>query len=521
MKLDEMLARLGALGEAEKQAAISTALAATSEMMWVPNPGPQTQAYFCKADDLFYGGEAGGGKTDLGIGLALTAHQRTLILRRVNKDALKLVERTEAIVGHRDGYNGQLQRWKLDGKLIEFAGCEQEADKQRFKGDPHDLYVFDEGTDFLESQFRFITGWNRSSDPNQRCRTVVASNPPTTPEGLWVIKYWAPWFDPTYPNPAKEGELRWFTTIDGEDKEVDGPGPHEVNGEMVIARSRTFIRSSLSDNPDLARTNYASVLAALPEELRRAYRDGDFSTGLKDGAWQVIPTQWVIEAQNRWKPEGGHGLTMSAIGLDIGAGRDETVLAPRHGGWYAPLVTAKGELAKDPAHAAGMVVKLRRNNCPVVVDVGGGFGGASLVLFGENGIACAQYNGANASHERSKDGTLKFVNKRAEAYWRFREELDPGQDGGSAVALPPDPQLRSDLCAPTWKMTTRGIQIESKEDIAKRLGRSTDRGDAVVMCLSEGNKAAVKQMRRGAFGRAGMPMQANLGHSAVKRLSRR
>jgi hypothetical protein len=37
----------------------------------------------------------------------------------------------------------------------------EEPDKQRFKGDPHDLIVFDEGTDFLESQYRIIIGWNR------------------------------------------------------------------------------------------------------------------------------------------------------------------------------------------------------------------------------------------------------------------------------------------------------------------------------------------------------------------------
>ena len=63
---------------------------------------------------------------------------------------------------------------------------------------------------------------------------------------------------------------------DGEDVEVDGPGPHLVGGEHVIARSRSFIPARLADNPDLARTSYAAVLAGLPDELRRAYRDGDF-----------------------------------------------------------------------------------------------------------------------------------------------------------------------------------------------------------------------------------------------------
>ena len=68
--------------------------------------------------------------------------------------------------------------------------------------------------------------WNRSPDPRQRCRVVVGSNPPTTSEGLWVIKHWGPWLGLLHPRPAKPGELRWFTTGEGgEDVEVDGPGP--------------------------------------------------------------------------------------------------------------------------------------------------------------------------------------------------------------------------------------------------------------------------------------------------------
>jgi hypothetical protein len=36
-------------------------------------------------------------------------------------------------------------------------------------------------TDFTESQYRFITGWNRSTDKGQRCRVVATGNPPTRP----------------------------------------------------------------------------------------------------------------------------------------------------------------------------------------------------------------------------------------------------------------------------------------------------------------------------------------------------
>jgi Terminase large subunit, T4likevirus-type, N-terminal len=282
----------------------------TKNLSWVPNIGPQTDAYFTLADETFYGGQAGGGKTDLGLGLAITQHRRSLILRRFNKDAVKLVERAEGIVGHRNGYNGQQQRWKFpDGRLIEFGGCEQESDKQRYKGDPHDLIVFDEGCDFVESQYRFIIGWNRSNIPCQRCRILVTSNPPTTAAGLWVILRWAAWLDPNHPKPAQPKELRWYTTVNGVDTEVEGAGPHMINGERIMARSRTYIPAALRDNPDYdgkyelqedgtqkwvaGAGEYHSVLASLPDELRRAYRDGDWSVGQRDDDWQAIPTAWV------------------------------------------------------------------------------------------------------------------------------------------------------------------------------------------------------------------------------------
>jgi hypothetical protein len=136
--------------------------AKTGEYVWTPNPGPQAAAYDCLADELFYGGQAGGGKTELGIGLALTRHRRSLILRRFSRDAQKLVERIREILGSREGYNLQLQRWRLllpdgsDERLIQFAGCEHEEDKQRFKGDPHDLICVGRGTPVLLSDGSYL-----------------------------------------------------------------------------------------------------------------------------------------------------------------------------------------------------------------------------------------------------------------------------------------------------------------------------------------------------------------------------
>ncbi len=483
---------------------------------WIPNPGPQTDAYHSLADELFYGGQAGGGKTDLGCGLSLTEHQNSLMMRRTNKEASKLFERYNEILGGRDGWNGQEHIWRIDGRVIDISGCQHEDDKQKFKGSPHDLIFFDEGSDFTETQYRFIIAWNRSADPNQRCRVVMAGNPPTTPEGLWVLKYWGPWIDPSHPNPAKPGELRWFTTINGEDREVDGPGPHMIDGEPIMARSRTFIPAALSDNPDLAATNYASVLAALPPELRAAYKEGRFDAALKDNPFQVIPTRWILAALARWKPDGFHDVTMTAMALDpAGGGNDAEELVWRHGGWISEPVTAKGEMTKDGSRAAGMIAQYRRHQAPVIVDVGGGYGGAVVQRLSDNAIQHHAFNGASNSIGKTKDGKLAFANKRAEAWWRMREELDPDQEGGSVIALPPGAEVRADLAAPHWKLTVRGILIESKDDIRKRIGRSPGKGDAMVMVISEGQAVITRELHRESK-RPAKPT-VNLGYQNAKK----
>lgn len=495
--LDELLSRLSGLPDDKRKQVEQAAALATRGMKWLPNPGPQTAAYFSPADILLYGGQGGGGKSDLGLGLAFTAHKRSLILRRKYANLGSLTERAIEINGGRDGYNGSpppLLRTS-DRRYIQFAGNQHLGDEQDWQGQPFDLKVFDEATQFLELQIRFHIGWLRSTDDGQRVRAVLATNPPVDSSGDFIIGMFRPWLDVTHHNPAKHGELRYYVTApDGTEVEVSGPERIQLPGatDAAIPMSRTFIPAALKDNPYLINTGYQAKLDGLPEPIRSAVRDGNFMASRSDAEWQVIPAAWVIAAQARWTAEGHKGLLMTAQGLDIGAGRDETVLASRFGGWYAPLDTLTGDDARDPAHAAGMVLRKRKNNCPVVVDVGGGYGGASLLLFKENGIPNQQFNGAGQSTAKTKDGSLGFYNKRAEAWWKFREELDPEQQGGSAIALPPDPKLLADLTAPTFETTTRGIKVESKEDIKERLGRSPDRGDAVVMALSEGNKAAAK-----------------------------
>ncbi|MBP5059747.1 terminase large subunit domain-containing protein [Pseudomonas chlororaphis] len=499
MELRDVLAALEGLPQKERDAVVSQALEATKDQIWVPNPGPQVMAYFSEADELFYGGQAGGGKSALINGLAVTSHERTLILRRIREDAKKLAESEllgNIFDGDRQGWNGSDLIWRSGKQLIQFGGCEQETDKQRYKGDPHDLICFDEITDFLKSQYEFITIWNRSATAGQRCRIVVTGNPPTSATGLWVIQHWAAWLDPRHPNPAQPGELRWYLRDEsGDEIEVDGPGPHLIGTDEIYAKSRTFIPAKLSDNPDLAADGeYKRILDALPKELREAYRDGKFSASLRDEANQTIPTAWVTAAMARWKPVPPIGIPMCAVGVDVAqGGSDKTVLAWRHDGWYAPLIAVPGSETPGGTDVAGLVIAKRRDGCKVIIDIGGGWGGDAYAHLRENGVDAVSYMGVKPSQRRTDDNLLKFFNVRTEAYWRFREALNPDQPGGSSIMLPDDQELLSDLTAPTYEIkraNTGGvIHLEPKEQLVKRLGRSPDKGDAVVMAWFAGAKA--------------------------------
>jgi len=448
--------------------------------IWMPLPGPQMAAYYCEADELFYGGAAGGGKTDLALGLGLTAHTKTIIFRREATQLQGILDRLHnELLKSRDGYNGQEKIQRLGkGKQIEFGSCPNLGDEQKYQGRPHDLIVFDEITHFLPQQYKFLCGWLRTTQKNTRCRIVCTGNPPTSSDGEWVIKHWGPWLDELHPNPAEPGELRWYAIIDGEEQEVVSGTPFEHRGETIQPKSRTFIPSRVQDNIFLMETGYMSQLQALPEPLRSQMLEGDFRAGMGDDPWQTLPTGWVKAAQDRWEKDGHMGLPMESVGVDPARGGDDkTVISRRHGGWFDNLISIPGKSTPDGPSVVALAVIYMRDAAPAHVDVIG-IGSSVYDHMMDIGIQAIPINGADKAEKMDSTGVLKFRNKRAELYWTFREMLDPKR--GDKIQLPPDAELRADLCAPRWKMTPSGIQIESKEDLSKRIGRSPDKGDAVI-----------------------------------------
>lgn len=449
--------------------------------LWTPLPGPQAAALETPADELFYGGAAGGGKTDLILGAACTRHRRSIVFRREYPHLKNIVERSREILsGTTARYiGGQDRTWKHipGGRMIEFGAVQYETDKENYKGRPHDLIAFDELPDFLESQYRFLVGWLRTPIVGQRCRVIASGNPPTHADGEWVLRRWGPWLDRQHPNPAKPGELRWYAVVDGEDVERENGDPFEWKGETIKPKSRTFIPAFVTDNPYYMATDYVSQLQSLPEPLRTQLLKGDFSIGIGDAAWQVVPTAWVKAAQERWTPDGA-AQPCTAVGVDVArGGKDKTVLAAVHGNWFRELEKHPGKSTPDGRVVAQLVAETRGGGTPYIDVIG--VGAAAYDALESIGVEAVPVNVASAAREKDKTGNFGFINLRAQLYWKFREALDPAS--GIDIALPPDRELLADLTAPRYSRSARGIQVESKEDIARRLGRSTDCGDAVVI----------------------------------------
>jgi hypothetical protein len=492
---------------------------------WHPLPGPQAMAYSSKADIIGFGGAAGGGKTDLACGKGITQHQKVMILRRVGTELTAILDRLVEMFAGRDGYNGKDNIWRtrrFDGKplQIEFGAVPNAGDQSKYQGRPHDLLVFDEASSFLEAQVRFLLGWLRSVDPNQRCQALMTFNPPTSAEGRWIVPFFGPWLDRKHAlYPTAPGVLLWaamipdsrggsmdlwvrgperFVIEDGEPVYDFDPKAYKKT-EIITPRSRTFIPSRITDNPYLLGTGYMSQLQALPEPLRSQMLDGDFAAGMEDDIWQVIPTLWIERAMDRWRLPDIIPF-MHSMGVDVArGGKDNTTIARRHDNWFDRTLVFPGTATPNGPSIAGLVIQHQRDRAPIHIDVIGVGASPYDFLVG----ARQQVMGVNVAERAvgtDRSGRLSFQNLRSELWWRMREWLDPEANNGAA--LPPEPELLAELAAPKWRLRGPIIEVESREEIVKRTGRSPDRASAVILALIDTPRMEDLRSARGSRMRA-------------------
>ncbi len=490
---------------------IDRLLAGVSRVNWAPQPGPQLAAFCSEADVVLFGGAAGGGKSDLLLGVAGLQHRRAIIMRRVSTSLRALIDRSREIFNAdyepvaEDSLNESYKRWRLDwgtprARQIEFGAAEHEKDILKHQGQPRDFYGFDELTEFTEYQFRFITGWNRSTVPGQRCRVVACSNPPTNTEGQWVIRFWAPWLDKTHPNPARPGELRWFTTIDGKDMECPSGEPFMHDGECIIPRSRTFIPSAIDDNAYLRDSGYKGTLQAMPEPLRSILLHGNFLASLQDDPWQMFPTAWIRAAQERWlhtpRPT---AVEVHQIGVDVArGGTARTVITQRRGVWFDKQLVIPGKITDTGQKVAAAVVGcVKHPHITAIVPDAIGVGSSPVDFMREMGLMVQPFVASEKATGTDRSHRLHFSNKRAWAAWSFREALDP--DNHEDVAIPDDPELMSDLAKYRFSVGLSGIRLEEKGETHER---SPDKGDSLLLAGTPSALAVINETTAFAVGGA-------------------
>lgn len=215
---------------------------------------------------------------------------------------------------------------------------------------------------------------------------------------------------------------------------------------------------------------------------------GEFHSADEDG---VIPLSWVEAAVERWKISQKQG-PLQIVGADIArSGDDNTVLALRYGNRIEELRMTHHEDTMQTTGRIGGI--LEANHGAVAVVDTDGLGAGVTDRLRELGHPAQAFHAGAKTDKRDRSKELGFVNVRAAAWWGFREALDPTYD--STIELPDDAELLGDLTAPHWKIDSSSrILIEAKVDIKKRIGRSTDAADAVVMAFWEDRKKRKRRM---------------------------
>jgi hypothetical protein len=224
-------------------------------------------------------------------------------------------------------------------------------------------------------------------------------------------------------------------------------------------------------------------LQSLPEPLRSMLLNGDFQASKKPNPFQVIPTEWVLAAQKRWRErERPEWVALSGVGVDpIWGGNDKLAVSKRYDNWFDEVTTHLGILAKDGPTSAELIRIDIGDDEPGYINVDViGVGTSTFDSLKSMYETVCPVNASESSEYCDKSGKLKMRNKRAEYHWRMRDALDP--DGGDNISLPDDRELLADLCTPRYKVTTAGVQIEAKDEIKERINRSPDKGEAVMLC---------------------------------------
>ncbi len=256
------------------------------EIVFKPNPGPQTAFFAASEQEVLYGGAAGGGKSYALIADPMryfdNKNFRGLILRRTNDELRELIWKSQEL--YPQAFKGAIWRekdkeWRFpSGARLWMTYLEREDDVHRYQGQAFTYIGFDELTqyptphawDYMRSRLRDASG--------TLPLFMRATSNPGGPGHGWVKRMFVDPAPPGKPFDARNVDTGEVFRI----KEDDLSFPVERRGKALF--QRRFIPAKLVDNPYLAKDGQykANLLSLGKEDLQRQLLDGDWDVA--DGA---------------------------------------------------------------------------------------------------------------------------------------------------------------------------------------------------------------------------------------------
>ena len=262
---------------------------ARQEVLFEPNPGPQTEFLAAPEREVLYGGAAGGGKTFSLIVDPLrycnNSNMNGLILRRTNDELREIIHKSQEL--YPKAFPGakwmeKKSQWTFpSGARIWMTYLEQEKDVLRYQGQAFTYIGFDELTQYpTPYAWDYLRSRLRTADPSLPVFMRGTTNPGGPGHG-WVKKMFI--------DPAPANEAFWATDITTGNT-LQYPKGHTKENEPLFKRK--FIPAKLMDNPFLyEQGDYEAMLLSLPETQRRQ---------LLEGSWDVAEGAAFAEFDRRF-----------------------------------------------------------------------------------------------------------------------------------------------------------------------------------------------------------------------------
>jgi hypothetical protein len=262
-------------------------------VIFKPNPGPQTAFLSATEQEVLYGGAAGGGKSYAMVADPVryfnNPRATMLLVRRSTEELRELISVSKQLYPQAIPGIKFLEREKTwvtpQGATLWMSYLDRDDDVLRYQGQAFSWIGFDELT-----QWNSPYAWNYM---RSRLRTTSASGLP-----LYMRATSNPggpghnWVKSTFIDPAPYGKAFWATDEHGE--VIKRPKGHS-KGEGPLFK-RKFIPATLFDNPYLSDDGmYEANLLSMPEHQRRQLLEGDWSISEGAAFTEFNPKVHVVE----------------------------------------------------------------------------------------------------------------------------------------------------------------------------------------------------------------------------------